>query len=92
MIIVASIYLRFYIEVGVGVGTFLPTATPPKIPSNSDSMTPNLTPQPWLQLDLKVAIHLNTSVICICEALYRKTKGLHVPYCALEQVSIKTNV
>jgi hypothetical protein len=25
---VASIYLRFYIEVGVGVGTFLPTLTP----------------------------------------------------------------
>jgi hypothetical protein len=35
MLIVASIYLRFYIE--VGVGTFLPTPTPPKIPSDSDS-------------------------------------------------------
>jgi hypothetical protein len=35
MVIVASIYLRFYIE--VGVGTFLPTPTPPKIPSDSDS-------------------------------------------------------
>jgi hypothetical protein len=28
MFIVPSIYLRFYIEVGVGVGTFLPTPTP----------------------------------------------------------------
>jgi hypothetical protein len=30
MVIVASIYLRFYIEVGVGVHTFLPSLTPPK--------------------------------------------------------------
>jgi hypothetical protein len=37
MVIVASIYLRLYIEVGVGVGTFLLTATPPKIPFDSDS-------------------------------------------------------
>jgi hypothetical protein len=39
MVIVASVYLRFYIEVGVGVGTFLPTPTPspPNIPSDSDS-------------------------------------------------------
>jgi hypothetical protein len=39
MVIVASIYLRFYIEVGVGVDTFLPTPTPtpPKIPSDFDS-------------------------------------------------------
>jgi hypothetical protein len=37
MVIVASIYLRFYMEVRVGVGTFLPTPTPPKIPSDSDS-------------------------------------------------------
>jgi hypothetical protein len=28
MVIVVSIYLRFYIEVGVGI--FLPTPTPPK--------------------------------------------------------------
>jgi hypothetical protein len=35
MVIVASIYLRYYIE--VGVGTFLPTPTPPKIPSESDA-------------------------------------------------------
>jgi hypothetical protein len=35
MVIVAIIYLRFCIE--VGVGTFLPTPTPPKIPSDSDS-------------------------------------------------------
>jgi hypothetical protein len=35
MVIVASIYLRLYIE--VGVGTFLPTPTPHKIPSDSDS-------------------------------------------------------
>jgi hypothetical protein len=35
MVIVASIYLTFYVE--VGVGTFLPTPNPPKIPSNSDS-------------------------------------------------------
>jgi hypothetical protein len=45
MVIVASIYLRFYIE--VGVGTFLLTPTPPKIPSDSESTalqdkTPNL--------------------------------------------------
>jgi hypothetical protein len=37
MVIAASIYLRFYIEVRVGVGTFLPSPTPPKIPSDSDS-------------------------------------------------------
>jgi hypothetical protein len=39
MVIVASIFLRFYIQVGVGVGTFLPTPTPipPKIASDSDS-------------------------------------------------------
>jgi hypothetical protein len=39
MVIVASIYLRFYIEIGVGVGAFLPTPTPtpPKMPSGSDS-------------------------------------------------------
>jgi hypothetical protein len=39
MVIVASIYLRFYIEVGVGVGTLLPTPTPTplKIPSDSDT-------------------------------------------------------
>jgi hypothetical protein len=39
MVIVASIYLRFYIKVRVGVGTFLPTPilTPPKIPSDPDS-------------------------------------------------------
>jgi hypothetical protein len=37
MVVVASIYLRFYIEVGVGVGTFLSTPTPPKIPPDSDS-------------------------------------------------------
>jgi hypothetical protein len=42
MVIVASIYLRFYIE--VGVGAFLPTRTPHKI--TSDSTTP--TPQPCL--------------------------------------------
>jgi hypothetical protein len=44
MVIVASIYLRFYIE--VGIGTVLLTPTPPKIPSDSDSKI--LTPQPWL--------------------------------------------
>jgi hypothetical protein len=37
MVILASIYLRFYIQAGVKVGTFLPTQTPPKIPSDSDS-------------------------------------------------------
>jgi hypothetical protein len=37
MVIVASIYLRFCIDVAVGVGTFLPTPTSPKIPSDSDS-------------------------------------------------------
>jgi hypothetical protein len=38
MVTVASVYLRFYMEVGVGVGTFLPTPTPapPKIPSDFD--------------------------------------------------------
>jgi hypothetical protein len=35
MVTVASIYLRFYIK--VGVGTFLPTLTQPKIPSDSYS-------------------------------------------------------
>jgi hypothetical protein len=38
MVIVASLYLRFYIEVVVGVSTFLPTPASPKIPSNSDSI------------------------------------------------------
>jgi hypothetical protein len=37
MVTVASIYLRFYIEVGVRVGRFLPTPIPSKIPSDSDS-------------------------------------------------------
>jgi hypothetical protein len=39
MVIVASIYVRFYIKDWVGVGTFLPTPTltPPKIPSDFDS-------------------------------------------------------
>jgi hypothetical protein len=32
IVIVISIYLRFYIE--VRVGAFLPTPTPPKIPSD----------------------------------------------------------
>jgi hypothetical protein len=36
MVNVASIYLRFHIEVGVGVCTFLQTPTPPKIPSDYD--------------------------------------------------------
>jgi hypothetical protein len=35
MVIVASIHLRFYIE--VGVGTFLQTPTSPKTPTDSDS-------------------------------------------------------
>jgi hypothetical protein len=35
MVIVANIYLRFYIE--VGVDTFLQTPTPAKIPPNTDS-------------------------------------------------------
>jgi hypothetical protein len=50
MVIVASIYLRFYIEVGVGVGTFLPTPTPAKIPidSTTPTPTPTRTPQPWI--------------------------------------------
>jgi hypothetical protein len=41
MVTVGSIYLRFYIEVGVGVGTFLPTptSTPPKIPSDSAALS-----------------------------------------------------
>jgi hypothetical protein len=42
MVTVASVYLRFYMEVGVGVGTFLPTPIPPKIPSDSDSTAPLL--------------------------------------------------
>jgi hypothetical protein len=37
MVIVARIYLRVYIEVGVRVSTFLQTPTPPKIPSDADS-------------------------------------------------------
>jgi hypothetical protein len=44
MFIVASIYLRFYIE--VRVGTFLLTAIPPKTPSDSTTLTPQL----WLNL------------------------------------------
>jgi hypothetical protein len=38
MAAVASIYLRFYIEFGVGVGKLLPTPTPPKIPSDSNAL------------------------------------------------------
>jgi hypothetical protein len=34
MLIVANIYLRSYIEVGVRVGTVLPAPTQPKIPSD----------------------------------------------------------
>jgi hypothetical protein len=37
MVIVASIYLRFYIKVGVRASAFLLTLTAPKIPSDSDS-------------------------------------------------------
>jgi hypothetical protein len=37
MVIVASIFLRFHVKVGVGGGTFLLNPTPPKIPSDSDS-------------------------------------------------------
>jgi hypothetical protein len=37
MVTVASIYLRFYIEVGVGTFLPTPTPTPPKINSDSDS-------------------------------------------------------
>jgi hypothetical protein len=43
MVIVASVYLRFYIEVGVGGGTFLLTPTPPKF-------LPIPTPQPWWKI------------------------------------------
>jgi hypothetical protein len=39
MVIVASIYLRFYIEVGVGVGTFLPT---PRLRLHSPDMIAKL--------------------------------------------------
>jgi hypothetical protein len=44
MVIVACIYLRFYIE--VGVGTFLPTPTPSKVASDSYFTTPTPTPTP----------------------------------------------
>jgi hypothetical protein len=37
MVIVVSMYLRFYIKVGDRVSTFLPTLTPAKIPFDSDS-------------------------------------------------------
>jgi hypothetical protein len=50
MVIVASNYLSFYIEVGVGVGTFLRTPTLPKIPSDSGSTTRTPTPQSYLKL------------------------------------------
>jgi hypothetical protein len=39
MVIVVSIYFRFYSEVSVGVSTFLPTATrTPKISSHSKAL------------------------------------------------------
>jgi hypothetical protein len=41
MVNVASIYLRFYME--VGVGTFLPTPIPSRIPSDSDSTALDIT-------------------------------------------------
>jgi hypothetical protein len=41
MFIAASIYLRFYIEVGVRVSTFLLPLTPPKIPSDSRLRRPS---------------------------------------------------
>jgi hypothetical protein len=47
MVIVACIYLRSYIEFGVGVGTFLLTPTPPKIPSDSDATALNHTVFMW---------------------------------------------
>jgi hypothetical protein len=37
MVIVANVYLRFYIEARVVVGTCLLTPTPPKISSDPDS-------------------------------------------------------
>jgi hypothetical protein len=48
MVIAASIYLRFYIDVGVRVGTFFPTPTltRPKIPSDADFDSKSTTPTP----------------------------------------------
>jgi hypothetical protein len=43
MVIVASIYLKFYTKVRGRVGTILPTQTPPKF-------LPTPTPQPWLSV------------------------------------------
>jgi hypothetical protein len=55
MVAVASICLRFFIEVEVGVGTFLLTLTPtpPKIPSDSDSTALVFTLKPLPGLDRK---------------------------------------
>jgi hypothetical protein len=57
MVIVASIYLRFYLE--VRVSTFLQTPTPAKIPSDSTTLT--LTPQPCSQL-----LHLLSLCVICC--------------------------
>jgi hypothetical protein len=64
MVIVASIYLRFYIE--VGVGTFLPTPTPPKITSDSDSTV--------LAKSLKCSLAVVQEVL---DCLTLKMKALH---------------
>jgi hypothetical protein len=58
MVIVASIYLTFYVKVRVRVGKNVLTPPPPKSPSNSDSdsMTLTPTPQPWFELALKIKL------------------------------------
>jgi hypothetical protein len=65
MVILASIYLRFYVKVGVGVGAFLPNPTPAKIPSDSDSTALAGRPRGfWLQPSID---DLNLAVSGICE-------------------------
>jgi hypothetical protein len=58
MVVVAGIYLSFYIKVGVRVSTFLPTLDYTKIPSDSEP-----TPQPWLHHGkLYLIIYIETPI------------------------------
>jgi hypothetical protein len=61
MVIVAWIYLGFYIE--VGVGTFLPTPTPPEIPSDSTALvrSPNWSCQSIIILSNCFLAHVSES-------------------------------
>jgi hypothetical protein len=62
MVIEASVYVRFYIEVGVGVCTFLPTPTPPKF-------LLTFTPQPWFVMNEKSEMIFVTMMASMCPVI-----------------------